>query len=79
MNDLAYLATYPIRAEAEAIKGLLETNGVKCFLQLNENGDALLGGFAVTEGPTEIWVFPKDVEKAREILDARPIPDDHSR
>lgn len=76
-DNLVYLATYPLHPEAETIKGLLEANGVKCFLQLNENGDVLLGGFAVTEGPTEIWVPSSDLEKARNILDAQPISDDY--
>jgi hypothetical protein len=68
MKNLEYLATYPIRGEAEAMKGLLEENGIKCFLQFNGVGDALMGGYGTNGGPTEIWLDPENLEKARDLI-----------
>ena len=56
-----------MRAEAEAVKGLLEKNGIKCFLQFNEVGDALGGGYGINSGPTTIYVVPGHLEKARQL------------
>ncbi len=66
MNDLEYLAIYSTRMEAEGIEKLLENNGVKCFLQFSETGD-VLEGVGVGTGPTEIYVAPEQLKKAREI------------
>jgi len=65
-DNLKYLSTYSMRIEAEGIKGLLESNGIKCFLQFDETGDAL-EGVGVDTGPTNIYVEAEQLEKAREI------------
>ncbi len=67
MNDnLEYLSTYSTRMEAEGIKGLLENNGIKCFLQFDETGDAL-ESVGLNDGPTKIYVAPGQLKKAQEI------------
>ena len=70
MDNLEYLETYSTRAEAEEIKTLLENSGVKCVLQFNEVGDVMEGVGADT-GPTQIYVVPEHLEKAREIIGVR--------
>lgn len=67
-NDLRYLAVYFTRGEAEMMKGLLKENGIKCFLQFNDVGDALMGGLGSSNGPTELWVLPEHLEIARELI-----------
>ena len=67
MDNLEYLATYSTRTEAEIVKGLLEENGIKCFLQFNAQGNALEGGFGMINGPTIIYVSPEQLEKARQL------------
>ncbi len=66
MDNLEYLSTYSTRMEAEGIKGLLENNGIKCFLQFDETGD-VMEGVGVNSGPTAIYVAPGHLKKAREI------------
>lgn len=66
MNDLTYLASYPTRMEAEGIKGLLENNGIPCFLQFEETGD-VMAGVGVDSGPTAIYVPKHHLEEARKL------------
>ncbi len=56
-NDLKYVATYPSREEAEVMEGLLNANGIKCFLQFNEVGDGLMGALGQINGPTERMIL----------------------
>jgi hypothetical protein len=56
--------------EAEAICGLLRTNGIKCA-HLRSNmaaGAATFGGGVGLSGPTEILVDESDLDTARELL-----------
>ena len=69
-DDFEYLATYSTRTEAESIKGLLESNGIKCLLQFDETGD-VLGGVGVNTGPTEVYVAPGDLTAARNVADVK--------
>jgi hypothetical protein len=69
-DNLEYLSAYSTRIEAEGIKGLLEDNGIKCLLQLDEIGD-VLGSMGSETGPTKIYVEAGKLKKAREIANVR--------
>ncbi len=71
MNDLTYLASYPTRMEAEGIKGLLENNGVPCFLQFEETGD-VMAGVGVDSGPTAVYVPKHHLEEAQKLIGKEP-------
>ena len=58
--------------EAEAVCGLLRTNGIKCAYRRSNRSAAVGtygGGFAIA-GPTEVLVDQDDLEAAREVLTA---------
>ena len=67
-DDLQYLATYSTRTEAEMVRGLIEANGIKCFLRITNVGGALAGGFGMNNAPMEIWVSAKNLEAARDLI-----------
>ena len=71
-TKLEYLKTYSTRMEAEDIEVLLKNNGIECFLQFNETGD-VLDGVGVGTGPTEIYVPPEQIKKAREIANIKNV------
>ncbi len=75
MKNLEYLASYPMRMEAEGIKGLLENNGIPCFLQFDETGDVMEGVGADT-GPTAIYVPKEHLAEARELANIKEVPDE---
>jgi hypothetical protein len=59
--------------EAEALCGLLRTNGIACFYRKSNVAGAIgaeSGGFAIA-GPTEVLVSERDLDDARELL-SRP-------
>lgn len=66
MKNLEVLATYPTRMAAEGIKGLLENNGIQCFLQFDETGD-VMEGVGVNDGPTIIYVPKEHLSQAKEL------------
>ena len=66
MKDLEPLATYPTRMIAEGIKGLLENNGIPCFLQFDETGD-VMEGVGVDGGPTIIYVSKEHLDQAKSL------------
>jgi hypothetical protein len=70
MKNLEPLATYPTRMAAEGIKGLLENNGITCFLQFDETGD-VMEGVGVDDGPTVIYVPKEYLEQARELANVK--------
>jgi hypothetical protein len=56
--------------EAEALCGLLRTNGIACFYRKTDTAGAIgaeSGGFAIA-GPTEVLVSEHDLDAARELL-----------
>jgi hypothetical protein len=56
--------------EAEALCGLLRTNGIACFYRKTDSAGAIgaeSGGFAIA-GPTEVLVSDRDLDAARELL-----------
>lgn len=58
--------------EAEAVCGLLRTNGIKCAYRrsnMSAGAGTYGGGFAIA-GPTEVLVDEADVAAARKLLSA---------
>jgi hypothetical protein len=56
--------------EAEALCGLLRTNGIKCNhrrTEMSAGAGTYGGGFAIA-GPTEVLVDQDDLEAARKLL-----------
>lgn len=66
--DWVVAGAYGNELEALLAKGALEAAGIETRAQLNNAGNALLGGLGMQNGPTEILVQTKDAEKARAIL-----------
>jgi Putative prokaryotic signal transducing protein len=64
-NSLVVLCTTNNPAEAELIKSLLETEGIRCELE-GENQAALTGILAI-----KVWVRAWDEDKARRVLKER--------
>ncbi len=61
--------------EANIIKGVLESNGVPCFLS-NETFSSVLPLTNTGVGSIRLNVFAEDVEKAQKILNSAPIPEE---
>ncbi len=56
--------------EAEAVCGLLRTNGIKCAYRRTDRSAAVGtygGGFAIA-GPTDVLVDESDLDAARKLL-----------
>ena len=59
--------------EAEALCGLLRSDGIECGFRPTAEADSAFEGFGGDGGEHEILVHPKDAERAREILaDVQP-------
>lgn len=58
--------------EAEAVCGLLRTNGIKCAYRRSDMsaGAGTYGGGSAIAGPTEVLVDEVDVAAARKLLNA---------
>ena len=56
--------------EAEALCGLLRTNGIKCAYRRSNMsaGAGTYGGGSAIAGPTEVMVDENDLEAARQLL-----------
>ena len=56
--------------EAEALCGLLRTNGIKCAYRRSNMsaGTGTYGGGSAIAGPTEVMVDENDLEAARQLL-----------
>lgn len=61
------MTTVPGEAEAEALCGLLRSEGIECAHRQTAEEDSPFEGIA-TDGIREILVRPSDLERAREIL-----------
>ena len=68
MEKLVFLEEYPHKSLAEVTEKVLIANGIECILQSNEVGDALMGGIAVTQGPTNVFVPKEKMESAKKLL-----------
>jgi hypothetical protein len=67
VDDAIRLTTVPGEAEAEALCGLLRSEGLECAHRLTEEDDSPFEGIA-TDGIREILVHESDLERAREVL-----------
>ncbi|MBR5029971.1 MAG: DUF2007 domain-containing protein [Muribaculaceae bacterium] len=70
-DDVVVLAMYDSPVDANIIKGVLETNGVIAGVMGDSTANALMQGFR--QGAIRVVVLRKDLQKAREILDSRPL------
>jgi hypothetical protein len=61
------VTTVPGEPEAEALCGLLRSEGIECAHRQTEEEDSAFEGIA-TDGVREILVYEADLERAREIL-----------
>jgi hypothetical protein len=65
--DSIRLTTVPGEAEAEALCGLLRSEGIECAHRLTAEEDSPFEGIA-TDGIREILVHEPDLERAREVI-----------
>ena len=74
MDDWVTLATFNHPFEAQPLKGLLESEGIRCYLT-NENLVAVNPLYANAVGGVELRVPSEEHERARRIL-LRPVDDE---
>ena len=67
MDEPVRVTTVPGEAEAEALCGLLRSEGLECGYRPTEEDDSAFEGFG-SDGQQEILVHEADLEQAREIL-----------
>ncbi len=60
--------SFPSEPVAAIAKGKLEAAGIPCRTQLNQLGDALLGGFGLQTGPMDLLVEDTHVDAALKLL-----------
>ena len=73
-SDLVVFGTYYSDADAYIAKGVLETNGVPCII----NNEIMSTAYPITVtslGEIKLLVFRRDLELARRIMEAKPLPD----
>ena len=70
-DEPVVLEVVPTEVEAELLTSLLRSNGIECAQRLTNQA---AGAYGVTSGvgPYEVLVHRRDLEAAREILDASP-------
>jgi hypothetical protein len=67
------VAVVPGEPEAEALCGLLRSDGIECGHRPTDEADSAFENFGGEGGDREILVHPRDAERAREILaDVQP-------
>jgi hypothetical protein len=66
-DDAVRLTTVPGEAEAEALCGLLRSEGIECAHRQTLEDDSPFEGIA-TDGMREILVHEADLERARELI-----------
>jgi hypothetical protein len=69
-EDVVRLTTVPGDAEAEALCGLLRSDGIECGYRPTAEADSAFEGFGGEGGVQEILVHQRDLERARELLDS---------
>ena len=67
MEEPVRVTVVPGEAEAEAICGLLRSEGLECGHRPTEEDDSAFEGIG-SDGKHEILVHERDLEQAREIL-----------
>ena len=77
MNNevLVVLGEYPSDIDANIVKGVLETNGVRCIIT-NEIISSLLPIASLSPDMVRVMVFERDLNEARRILASAPIDND---
>ena len=73
-SDLVVFGTYYSDADAYIAKGVLETNGVPCIIN-NEIMSTVYPITVTSLGEIKLVVFRRDLELARRIMEAKPLPD----
>ena len=70
-DEPVVLDVVPTEVEAELLCSLLRNSGIECAQRLSNQA---AGAFGATSGvgPYEVLVYRKDLEAARELLDAPP-------
>lgn len=68
-DELVVFAMYNDPVEANIVKGVLESNGVVAGVMGDSLANALMQGFS--QGTIRVVVFRKDLERAREIMEAQ--------
>jgi Putative prokaryotic signal transducing protein len=66
------MGAYPSRIEADAVAGMLQTNGIKATVNAND-AEGWAPFYAVLHGAT-VLVFEEDLEAARAMLELEPPP-----
>jgi hypothetical protein len=66
-DDAVRLTTVPGEPEAEALCGLLRSEGIECAHRQTAEEDSPFEGIAIN-GIHEILVHPADLERARELI-----------
>jgi putative signal transducing protein len=67
VDEPVRVTVVPGEAEAEALCGLLRSEGLECAYRPTEEADSAFEGFG-SDGHQEILVHEADLERAREIL-----------
>ncbi|TML33232.1 MAG: DUF2007 domain-containing protein [Actinobacteria bacterium] len=67
MDDAVRLTTVPGEAEADALCGLLRSEGLECAHRPTPENDSAFEGIG-SDGIHEILVHEADLERAREII-----------
>lgn len=67
-DESVRVAVVPGEPEAEALCGLLRSDGIECAHRPTDEDDSAFEGFGGEGGAREILVHPRDADRAREIL-----------
>ena len=70
MDEFVRLTVVPNDLEAQMIESLLETEGIPAFRKLTDFGAGATDGFG-RGGQHEVLVRAEDLERARELIDAK--------
>ena len=68
MADLAKLTTVMNELAAEEIRSLLRTEGIESIQQKTDFAAGMTDASPSAFGPREIFVYPKDLERARALI-----------
>ncbi len=73
-KEIVLYEEFDSAVSANIVKGVLESNGVPCFLS-NETFSSVLPLTYSDLGAIRLNIFAEDVEKANRILASTPIPE----
>ena len=69
MGTLITIKTYPDRTEAELVKGVLESKGIKAMVSADDAG-GMNPALLWATGGVRLLVKKKDIQKAIEVLES---------